>query len=816
MKAVQGSAIKDLTAVQFELPKFAGSQGPRERFSDRFYPPINSLKLSTVSFSYFHSLHRHSPQKFISYHKGHLLSPKQISLPFTPKYTPNQKPPKVHSSRPNDALRQSERPTKIIKSRFLLVDGNISFLLKTSLDDGITHDAEEVPLAKILDHVSPAELERFENKDFYDEDERERLLPPKKPRGRPRRDHILIPSFSVGPIGEGAILPKVSVVIRRKPGRPKGSFKNKPGSETLTKVSLPTEPSTVIKRRRGRPPGQKNVSVVIPSFNGPQPQPLNGTSGAPSESDEIPDKPKPQYSMLTASGLGQSDNEDVTSRDQSVERLPLSSKKRGLEARTAFMSLDSDENDNDEIASDRIKRARRFSETSPDPIADDSVALLRQFEAQIYGPNSSEKSSVIPHRHGNPRASLNSSHTGSRPPPSDPPTRPIQQSLSQDVKPQPPPNGSSFAQHTPRHTSTNTPTAHLRKSPTVVNSSLSNPAQTTPTRPTSPPRVISRKVSLTPHFPPSTSFNQSKTTTSDSANDEPHLPTPSASRRLPPKQSDKTSTRPRHIDSQPPKKRDPSPRVARSQSSQAPRSSKIGIANLSRTKSIKDYFAPMLTAPKPQLPPLLPSQPSPSPTSQLLGAYEEDSEDQLARESSSSSSSANSLHSEITATRPNHPQPHTTSIAAAASPQRMSSPSSSSSSTNNPLPNRNPNANTPSAIHSSEPESTDEEHETETGRHRLPIITTTTAAIEPIRSQSSPEALIRPIELDYDDENDEVGDDDDDNNEEEEDQDEDESESESQEGKEDEEDEEDEEASSSSDSSNISASEITATRPTYI
>ena len=187
----------------------------------------------------------------------------QVSVPTKPKYIPNQRPPpNVHSCRPNNAANQNERARKVVISRFLLVDGNISFAIGTDIDGLITRDAEEVSVAKILDYVSPAELERFENQDFFDEDERERLLPPKKPRGRPRKGDGIIPSFNTVPIGqetsrEQSLLPEAPILIKKKIGRPKGTFRKKAVNLTSTKPSVLSAPSTAIKRRPGRPDANK-------------------------------------------------------------------------------------------------------------------------------------------------------------------------------------------------------------------------------------------------------------------------------------------------------------------------------------------------------------------------------------------------------------------------------------------------------------------------------------------------------------------------------------------------------------------------------
>lgn len=591
------------------------------------------------------------------------------------------------------------------------MDGNISFVIGTQLDDVITRDADEVPVAKILDYVSPAELERFENQDFFDEDERERLLPPPKPRGRPPKSGRIVPTFNIAPLGEEtsreqSLLPDGSISIKKKVGRPKGwrkggkstttdpsipaegrigrlkdSFKQGPSgkkADRLTPLKHPfvSEASTVTKKARGRPRRQKNLSVVIPSFGGPQPQKLESFPDAESESDELLNNPKPQYSMITASGLGQSDTEDMTSRDQSIELVPASSsKKRSLNTSSAFVDLNSDIND-DERSPHPAKRAKRLSETSPDPIADDSAALLRQFQATVYGPDVSAKSSIIPHRPSkssptlDERAALlrqfhahtrSSSHGSSS---SDslmgPTPRPHKPSPTQFIPSNPLPREVSFQTNPiPGDHSVKVPASKLNNSITISKPSQPQPAKATPNKSTS--STTQRKVSLTPHFPPSTSFRHGPTNGSAESKPPSHL---SSSSKHAPSQPTKTafSKSTRTIPS-PPKKRRPSPppRSAPSQSSQASSTSKIGFAGIPQAKDITDYFAPKATTTAKTAP----IQPPHSPTSQLLGDSE--SEDQLARKSSS----FDSLGSEIIATPwnrdphpPNAQAPPTTATAA--------------------------------------------------------------------------------------------------------------------------------------------------------
>lgn len=661
------------------------------------------------------------------------------------------------------------------------MDGNIFFVVGTQIDGVITPDAKEVPVAKILDYVSPAELERYENQDFFDEDERERLLPPKKPRGRPRKGDTVVPSFNIAPIGEEtsreqSLLPEASVSIKKKIGRPIGSYK-KTGSKftsvqpsipskvkigrpigsykrghykkkvdrfTSTKPSVLSEPSTSIKTGPGRPPRQKNLSVVIPSFNGPQPQELESAPSAESESDEKLGAPKPQYSMVAASGLGQSDTEDVTSRDPSVELVP-SIKRRRLD--TAFINLSSDAN-GDERSPHPPKRARVFPESSPDPIADDSAALLRQFQARVYGPDHSAKSSTIPHQQSKPsptlddsssllrqfRAHTHSSSLGSSSSDSlmGPTPRPLKPLPAQYVSSKPLPKEKVLPQQPPpRGDRAKVPASYLKNSITVSCSPWRPPAKTTSTRPTSPSKSIPRKVSLTPHFPPSTSFNHGPM--DGSADSRPQSSLSSTSRHAPSQRSNTAfSQSSRMMPARPKKKKaSPTPRIAPSQLSQTSSKSKLGFAGLAQAKDITDYFAPKATVAK-----TTPIPAPHSPTLQLLGPEDSESEDQLARKSSS-----DSISSKVVIVRQNRgTSTNKTATTAEARPQK---PSSS-------------NAREPIDLGSSEDDSS--EDESEAGHDSTTHISNPAALVQPTASsanaQSSAEALNRAFEIEDDEDSD--------------------------------------------------------------
>ena len=158
----------------------------------------------------------------------------------------------------------------------------------------VTRDTEDVPLAQVFDHVLPEELQRFENQNYADEDERERIrLLTLKPRGRPRKD-------PTNPSSSGK-LPK---------GTPGGSAQ---GQIKSSGYSTFRQLNTDGKPRRGRPLGWRKggglPNIPVPSFNGPQPTGARETPAA-EETDES-EKETPLdvqartgvYSMVAASGI---------------------------------------------------------------------------------------------------------------------------------------------------------------------------------------------------------------------------------------------------------------------------------------------------------------------------------------------------------------------------------------------------------------------------------------------------------------------------------------------------------------------------------
>ena len=195
-------------------------------------------------------------------------------------YKPNTSPnPQLRSQQPvNDPISKCR---KVIISRQLLENGQIIFILGTKFDGVVNRDPDEVPLSKILDHVTSAELQRYENQNYLSKEILAERIRVPKPRGRPPKSSGV--NYGVG------------------------------------KGKQSTHPS-----QRCQP------SVVIPVFSPVSKPSIVDASAVPTSPKAVtkiasPNSPrmtrKPHYSMLAASGLAPSEtsNEDV-SRNTSVPR----------------------------------------------------------------------------------------------------------------------------------------------------------------------------------------------------------------------------------------------------------------------------------------------------------------------------------------------------------------------------------------------------------------------------------------------------------------------------------------------------------------
>ena len=287
----------------------------------------------------------------------HIVYPiEQVSVATRPQYIPQARREAIQETQfiPVSNGIHNSKWRKVVIDRFSLEDGNISFSLGTKFGGAITRDDAEVTLAKILDHVTLAELERFENADFLAEDLREEeqarldALIPKKLRGRPK--------------------------------------KNISGQSSRT-VSLAPGRSTAINKPTDR---LRSFAVVVPPFRRPRPNadPIvdvpeistkasSATSTTGSESE--PDNPSriPAYSMMQASGLIIEDSQDevtsrdvTTSRDLSPDELGPSPKKRKVSSGRLYMDTISPLTQSQKIVIENIRVNECNSQSlfcSPEP-----------------------------------------------------------------------------------------------------------------------------------------------------------------------------------------------------------------------------------------------------------------------------------------------------------------------------------------------------------------------------------------------------------------------------------------------------------------
>ncbi|KAL8749985.1 MAG: hypothetical protein Q9184_006595 [Pyrenodesmia sp. 2 TL-2023] len=133
----------------------------------------------------------------------------EVQVPWVPPYVPATRPARDVSYWRDDFSNHTARQLNgSVISRFTKDNGFISFTVRVGSEDDKAGKVIDVDLAKIYDHVTPEELERFENLDWEEEIEREKNRPKV---GRPRKE---LPTGGVS----SAILPNTT----KKPlGRPR-------------------------------------------------------------------------------------------------------------------------------------------------------------------------------------------------------------------------------------------------------------------------------------------------------------------------------------------------------------------------------------------------------------------------------------------------------------------------------------------------------------------------------------------------------------------------------------------------------------------
>ncbi|MCJ1453476.1 hypothetical protein MMC28_003823 [Mycoblastus sanguinarius] len=304
---------------------------------------------------------------------------------------------------------QTNKLRKVILSRFLLGDGHVTFSVGTRFGGTVIRNTEEVPLAEICDHVSPQELQRFENQEFLNEDERERNEPKAKIRGRPKKNLQPLLTDQDDTSREVSTVPAAQISKPR--GRPRNvhpSFDL--GGATSREESVVPNVSVIVKKAPGRP-----RKYPVPSFEGPQPtrDEVPATEGESSTRESSESSANPynaaigaprQYSMMAASGLGPGvEHQDETSREISptYDDLEATPKKRRTESRLsphqslisilnekhAAFSTDEDETSLQEDKSNPI--------VSLSPEAEDASARPLQFQAKASSDSDSLMSRAV-------------------------------------------------------------------------------------------------------------------------------------------------------------------------------------------------------------------------------------------------------------------------------------------------------------------------------------------------------------------------------------------------------------------------------------
>ena len=215
----------------------------------------------------------------------------------------------------------------------------------------MTRDNEDIPLSQIYDFVTPVELRRFENQDYADDYERERIrLLTLKPRGRPKKKKIALP-------------PGISTSKQIQ-------FQSASGNG-YTAFRAATADGGEVRSKRGRPKGWRKHPVSapngpVPSFNGPQPTgqaestPMESTTREQSADEaETPLDIQARtgiYSMVAASGLvpvgGESEVE--TSRDITPLPAPYEFHDHG----------DGDDDDDDDDDDGPSSKRRRMNDST--------------------------------------------------------------------------------------------------------------------------------------------------------------------------------------------------------------------------------------------------------------------------------------------------------------------------------------------------------------------------------------------------------------------------------------------------------------------
>ncbi|KAG8525295.1 uncharacterized protein KY384_008939 [Bacidia gigantensis] len=225
---------------------------------------------------------------------------RSVSIIEGKQYVPRQKPPILLAPKHGGESSTNFfdlKSRKVILHCFKTPHEAPLFTLGTHFGGTTIRDTEDVPFAKIYDYITPEELQRFENRNYAEEEEQERIrILTAKPRGRPRKNPFAPPGLDPKH-KDSALRPKTSI----------SGLKHE-GYNAFRKLNADGKP------RRGRPVGWRKhagvANVSVPSFNGPQPTGRH-TSSANEASDEASD------------AEGQSGEEDETSSEEIEDPIKI-------------------------------------------------------------------------------------------------------------------------------------------------------------------------------------------------------------------------------------------------------------------------------------------------------------------------------------------------------------------------------------------------------------------------------------------------------------------------------------------------------------
>ena len=244
---------------------------------------------------------------------------------YRPKTGLNSQQP--HQADQVSASNDKSRCRKNIISRQQFEDGRTIFLVGLRSSAIIDSKPQQVSLSNILDHVTPKELERYENQEFLSEDKYLSSLLPPKPKGRPRK----ILGVSRTPLIEEPVHAGL-LNHTKQPWTPSRKF------AVVVPISSPVPNQTAVRLPMQSKPQNfaglvpsisSSPSIVVgrPSFDGPRPvepatSPVSEIATSEHQASDQILRKQPRYPMLAASGLlpSESSSEADTSRDVSLSR----------------------------------------------------------------------------------------------------------------------------------------------------------------------------------------------------------------------------------------------------------------------------------------------------------------------------------------------------------------------------------------------------------------------------------------------------------------------------------------------------------------